>query len=254
MAKKKQVDPEIKREAPVDPLEAVPMFDPKTDQVKETAVAPNHTISSPVSPLGPPTPVPVAVGSLLTFPPQLPHNDEQLQTLKQELAARDALIREQERRIIMLETAVANAKETEDELRQERQTRQTLEREMAALEVEVRQIRQTAQNLEQERAIRLEMERKLATLEVRSERAEQIAEQLVTERDARIRLEREKATLEVQVQSMHKTEALLTEERQARMNAQSRAASAEAQLARLQGEMGQQESGGSLFGRFRGRQ
>lgn len=249
MAKKKQTDAEIKREAPIDPLEAVPMFDPKTDQVKDTAVADNLPISSPVSPLGPPTPL--AVGSLLTFPPHLAPQEDQLQALKQELATRDALIREQERRIFMLETAVAAAKEKADELQQERHTRQALEREMAALEVEVRQIHQTAESLERERTIRLEMERKLATLEVRSERAEQVAEQLVAERDARIRLEREKATLEVQVQSLHKVEALLAEERQARMNAQSRAASAEAQLARLQGEMGQQESGGSLFGRFR---
>lgn len=235
-----------------DPLSRLEKFDPAAKNAPPETTAKEQQNSTPVSPLGPPTPISLPYANPITN--QLQHAEQQVQGLQQELSARAASIREQERRIYELETAVKQATQENESLKKEREIRLALEREMAALEVEVRQVRQATEELARERAARLEIERKIATLEVRAERADAVAEQLVEEREARVRLEREKATLEVQVASLQKLETLLSEERQARMNAQSRAASAEAQLARIQGEMAQQDSGNSSFlGKIRGR-
>lgn len=242
MAKKK-TSKTAKQDNSADPLSSVETFDPK-QVAEETAV---RAQSKPVSPLGPPQPVPT--------PPQL-NVPSPLGQPNEDVAALKAEIRALEKRNIELEAAVAQHKATIEELKAEREVRLKLEREMAGMEVEIRQVRHATAALEEEREARLALERKLASLEVLAERAQEATAQLAEERQLRVQLEREKATLDVQVQSLQKLDTLLAEERQARMNAQSRASSAEARLARLEGEINQQggiEGGRSLMDRLRGR-
>jgi DNA repair exonuclease SbcCD ATPase subunit len=226
-----------------DPLSNVETFDPRQVE-KETAV---RAQNKPVSPLGPPQTVPTPTQLTMPVPASPPDED---------VAALKAEIRALEKRNIELQTAVAQHKETIEELKAERDVRLKLEREMAGMEVEIRQVRHATAALEEERQARLQLERRLATLEVLAERAQEATAQLTEERQMRVQLEREKATLEVQVQGLQKLDTLLSEERQARMNAQSRASSAEARLARLEGEINQQGgsgSGQSFLDRLRGR-
>ena len=241
MAKKK-TSKAAQQDNSADPLSNVETFDPKQVE-KETAV---RSQRKPISPLGPPQPVPTP--PQLTTP--LPNNQP-----NEDVAALKAEIRALEKRNTELETAAAQHKETIEELKAERDIRLKLEREMAGMEVEIRQVRHATAALEEERKSRLELERRLATLEVIAQRAEEASAQLVDERQMRVQLEREKATLEVQVQSLQKLDTLLSEERQARMNAQSRASTAEARLARMEGEVNQQggEGGRSFLDRLRGR-
>ena len=224
MAKKK-TSKAAQQDNSSDPLSNVETFDPK-QVAKETAV---RAQNKPVSPLGPPQAVPTPPQLAMPVPSSQP--DEDAATLKAE-------IRALEKRNTELETAVAQHKETIEELK-----------------AEIRQVRHATAALEEERKTRLELERRLATLEVVAQRAEEASAQLVDERQMRVQLEREKATLEVQVQSLQKLDTLLSEERQARMNAQSRASSAEARLARLEGEINQQGGKGnrSFLDRLRGR-
>jgi DNA repair exonuclease SbcCD ATPase subunit len=242
MAKKK-TNKAAQQDSSADPLSSVETFDPKKVE-KETAV---RSQNQPVSPLGPPQTVPTPPQLAVPVPSSQPSED--VTVLKAE-------IRALEKRNTELETAVAQHKETIEELKAERDVRLKLEREMAGMEVEIRQVRHATAALEEERQARLQLERRLATVEVVAERAEEASAQLMEERQMRVQLEREKATLEVQVQSLQKLDTLLTEERQARMNAQSRASSAEARLARLEGEINQQgggEGGRSFLDRLRGR-
>jgi hypothetical protein len=72
----------------------------------------------------------------------------------------------------------------------------------------------------------------------------------------RVDLERERAGLKADLSHAKKIETLLAEERSARANAQLRASTAEAKLSRLEGELEAQspnKTGGSVFGRLRGR-
>lgn len=242
MAKRKS-SKATQQDSAADPLSKIETFDPK-QVAAETAVRGQN---KPVSPLGPPQPVPAPT----QFPMQA-----QLSDASQEIHARKTEIRALEKRNIELETAVAQHKATIEELKAERNVRLKLEREMAAMEVEIRQARHATAALEEDRQSRLELERRLATLEVIAERAQEVSAQLVEERQARVQLEREKATLDVQVQGLQKLDTLLSEERQARMNAQSRASSAEARLARLEGEINQQggsRGSQSFLDRLRGR-
>ena len=243
MAKKKTSKAET-TDTTADPLSSIETFDPK-QVAEETAV---RAQNKPVSPLGPPQPIPTPP-QLAVTPPQQP--SENVDTLKAE-------IRALEKRNIELEAAVAQHKATIEELKVERDVRLKLEREMAGMEVEIRQVRHATAALEEERQARLVLERRLATLEVVAERTQEVTAQLAEERQMRVQLEREKATLDVQVQSLQKLDTLLSEERQARMNAQSRASSAEARLARLEGEINQHggsssSSGQSFLDRLRGR-
>jgi len=242
MAKKK-TSKAAQQDSSADPLSNVETFNPKQVE-KETAA---HAPNKPISPLGPPQTIPTPPQLAMPVPSSQP--DEDVTALKAE-------IRALEKRNIELQTAVAQHKETIEELKAEREVRLKLEREMAGMEVEIRQVRHATTALEEERQARLVLERRLATLEVIAERAQEATAQLAEERQARVKLEREKATLEMQVQGLQKLDTLLSEERQARMNAQSRASSAEARLARLEGEINQQGgsgSGQSFLDRLRGR-
>lgn len=243
MAKKKV------KEVVDDPLEALAPFHPDSLREAETAGVP--AITSPVSPLGPPTAIaaPAAVELLLR------EANRQIRELRQEVAAGQTERRQLEKRNYQLEAIAAQVEELRAALDQERQVRSGLERETAAMEVEVKHVARLQAELEAERAARLELERQTAMLTIRAERADEVASLLAEERQARVTLERERATLAVEVEQARKMEVFLAEERQARMNAQSRAASAEARLAKLEGEVEARNPQGerSLMGRLRGR-
>jgi hypothetical protein len=120
------------------------------------------------------------------------------------------------------------------------------------MESEIKLARTQLKNLDEERAARVELERKIGSLEFRAEKVDELSKELAEERGARIDLERERATLEREVAHAAKLEQMLVEERQARANAQMRASTAEAKLAKLEGEMANQNKGrGGLFGRGR---
>lgn len=235
-----------------DPLSNVELFDPQTAVSADTE--PSDEISTPLSPLGIPTPMPMPMQASLHN--QLQDSQSQLKKLETKIEAQNDELRVLERKNFELEMALKQANATIEDLKKERDIRLGLEREIAALEVQVQQVHHAAATLEEERQDRIQIERKLATLEILAERSQEMAAQLAEERNARVTLERERATLEVQVDNMKKLEVLLNEERQARMNAQSRASTAEARLARIEGELnqgGSNNSGGSgILGRLRG--
>ena len=239
--------------ADLNPLGDLEPFDPN-ELVREKQGETNVQ-DKPVSPLGEPRPVrridPDSANPLLV------DARRKIEALEQQLTAEQNARRELERKTYQLEATAARAEELAAQLQDEHKTRMSLDRELSALEVEVKNARDFKEALESERKARLDLERRTATLQMQAERAREVAEQLAEERKARVDLERERATLKAELEHAKKMELLLTEERQARANAQLRASTAEAKLSRLEGELEaqnpQSSSGGSLFGRFRGR-
>jgi septation ring formation regulator EzrA len=235
----------------LNPLGDVAPFDPgELPDGGQSVSAPSNKIASP---LGTPQPVqridPEAANPLLT------DARRRIEQLEETLTAERQARQEVERKMYQLEVSAARAETLAQQLERERETRMGLERTLSALEVEVRSVREFKEALESERVARLDLERRTATLQMQAERASEIANQLAEERQARVDLERERAALKADLAHAKKIETLLTEERQARANAQLRASTAEAKLSRLEGEIEAQspKSGGSLFGRLRGR-